>query len=189
MDRVEDLSWGTALARGLIAIVFGIILLAWPKATIGAVILVFGIWAIAGGLAGAIVAIVKRADRKHWFWSVIGGLVSMAIGIAVLVWPKPSALLVLYLIGAVALVWGLSDIFMSIGIRRSASAWSVVLLALAGIVSVAFGFYVLVHPGEGAVAIIWLVATYEIVWGVLLSTFAIAMRMTGGGGGGRHVAA
>jgi uncharacterized membrane protein HdeD (DUF308 family) len=174
------------LLRGIVGIIFGIVLLAWPKGTVSVVIWVFGLFAIAAGMMGATMAASTRHERKQWVWSLLGGLASMAIGLAVLVWPQASARLVLVLIAILALVWGASDLALAIGIRKEASTFSVIMMSLAGIISVAFGLYALIHPGKGAVAIIWLIGVYAILWGVALTiaSFSIRSLEKGGGGGG-----
>jgi len=58
-------------------------------------------------------------------------------------------------------------------------------MSLAGIASIAFGLYVLVNPGKGALAIIWLIALYELFWGVLLTLASFVIRSAQRGGGGR----
>jgi uncharacterized membrane protein HdeD (DUF308 family) len=186
MEGSGAIRWSSVLLRGIAGIVFGIVLLAWPKATVSVTIWVFGIFAIAAGMVGATVAFSGRHEREHWIWSAIGGVISMGLGIAVLVWPQASARLVLVLIAILAIVWGFSDLLLAIGIRKVASAFSVVMMTLAGIISVAFGLYALVNPGEGAVAIIWLIGVYAIAWGVVLAIASFALRgiQKGGGGGG-----
>jgi uncharacterized membrane protein HdeD (DUF308 family) len=185
MDASESIRWSSVLLRGLVGIIFGIVLLSWPKATVSVTIWVFAIFAIAAGMIGATVAFSGRHEREHWVWPVIGGVLSMIIGILVLVWPEASARLVLVLIAIMAVVWGLSDIILAIGIRKTTSAFSTVMMTLAGIISFAFGLYALVDPGKGVVAIIWLIGVYAIAWGVVLAiaSFAIRAAQKGGGGG------
>lgn len=180
----DSIRWTSVLLRGLAAVIFGIVLLAWPKATVGVTLYVFAVFAIAAGLLGGMVAFSGRHERSNWVWSVVGGLASVIIGIIVLVNPHGSAKFVLFLIALMALLWGLSDLMMAIAIRKQASAFSVWMLVLAGLVSVAFGVYALVNPGEGAVAIIWLIGIYAIVWGLFLVLASFALRSAPRGGGG-----
>jgi uncharacterized membrane protein HdeD (DUF308 family) len=184
VESLDTVRWSSVLLRGILGIIFGIVLLAWPKGTISVVIWVFGIFAIAAGMVGATMAASARHERQHWLWSVVGGIASMGVGIAVLVWPQASAKLVLVLIAIMALVWGLSDILLAIGIRKEASTFSVVMMTLAGLISVAFGIYAFANPGKGAVAIIWLIAVYAIAWGVMLAIASFAIRSGQKSGGG-----
>ena len=52
----------------------------------------------------------------------------------------------------------------------------VALLVLGGVLSVAFGIVMLVSPGSGALALIWVVASYAIAYGVLLVAFSFRLR-------------
>jgi len=187
MGDLDSVRWSSVLLRGILGIIFGVILLAWPKATVSIAIWVFGIFAIAAGMVGATVAASARHERQHWIWSVVAGIASMGIGIAILVWPEATAKLLLLLIAILALVWGVSDLLLAVGIRKEASTFSVVMMALAGLISVAFGLYALINPGEGALAIIWLISVYAIAWGVMLTiaSFAIRSVQKHGGGGAR----
>ena len=183
--EVDSVRWTSVLLRGIVAVIFGIVLLAWPQATVGVVIWVFGVFAIAAGVIGMTVAFTERRERAHWVWSIVGGLASVVVGIIVLANPHGSAKFVLFLIAIMAIIWGLSDLFMAVTIRKEASAFSVWMLVLAGLISFAFGLYALIHPGNGAVAIIWLIGVWAIAWGFVLvmASFAIRAIQKGGGGG------
>jgi uncharacterized membrane protein HdeD (DUF308 family) len=182
--EVDSIRWSSVLLRGIAGVIFGIVLLAWPQATVGVALWVFGVFAIVAGLVGGMVAFSDRHERQHWVWSIVGGLASIVIGIIVLANPHGSAKFVLFLIAIMAIIWGLSDLFMAVTIRKEASAFSVWMLVLAGLISFAFGLYALIHPGNGAVAIIWLIGIYAIAWGLVLvlASFAIRAGQRGGSG-------
>lgn len=182
--ETDSIRWTSVLLRGLVAVIFGIVLLAWPQATVGVTLYVFAIFAIMAGLVGAMIAFSGRHERSNWIWSVVGGLASIIIGFIVLLNPHGSARFVLFFIALLALLWGLSDLITAIAIRKQASAFSVWMLVLAGLVSVAFGVYALVNPGKGAVAIIWLIGIYAIAWGFFLVLASFALRSVQRGGGG-----
>ncbi|MBM3146825.1 MAG: HdeD family acid-resistance protein [Actinobacteria bacterium] len=184
MEGLEAVKWTSVLARGLVAIAFGIVLLAWPGATVFAAIVVFGAFAIITGVFGAFSAIGGRRERAHWVWSLIGGLLSIVVGVVALAYPGETAVVLLYLIAAMAIVWGVSDLFLALGIRGQLSGWGVLFLVLAGIISVAFGIYAIVNPGKGAIAILWLIGVYEIAWGLLLTMVSFAVRSAQKHGGG-----
>jgi uncharacterized membrane protein HdeD (DUF308 family) len=72
----------------------------------------------------------------------------------------------LYLIAAWAIVTGLLEVAAAIILRRELRGeW---LLALGGILSVAFGIFLAVRPGEGAIAVVWVIGLYAIVFGALV---------------------
>lgn len=182
MEGESVTRWGAVLLRGIVGILFGIVLLAWPQATVSVAFWAFAIFALAAGMVSATIAVSERRERTHWVWSALGGVASMIMGVVIIVWPESTARLLLAFIAIVALVWGLSDLVVAVGIRKQASTFSVVMMALAGLVSIAFGLYALVDPGEGALAILWLIGVYALVWGFLLVVASFGLRSVQKGG-------
>jgi len=176
MDDLQAVKWTSVLARGLIGLAFGIVLLAWPGATVLAAIIVFGVFAIVTGLFGAIAAIAGRRERERWVWSLVGGVLSVVVGIVALAYPGETARVLLFLIAALAIVWGVSDILLAFGVRGQVSGWGRLFLALAGLIALAFGIYAFANPGEGALAILWLIGIFWVAWGVLLTLVSFAIR-------------
>jgi len=174
MEGLEAVKWTSVLARGLIGLAFGIVLLAWPGATVFSAIIVFGAFAIVTGLFGAVAAVGRR--REHWVWSLVGGILSVIVGIVALAYPGETAKVLLFLIAALAIVWGVSDILLALGVRGQLSGWGRVFLVLAGLIAVAFGIYAFANPGEGALAILWLIGIFWLAWGILLTIVSFAVR-------------
>lgn len=49
-------------------------------------------------------------------------------------------------------------------------------LGLSGVVSILFAFFVIARPGEGALAVIWIIGSYSIIFGIILTAFAFRVR-------------
>ena len=113
---------------------------------------------------------------------ILGGVVGIAVGIIAAILPGITALFLLSLIGAWAIVTGAAEIVAAYRLRKAISGeW---LLALQGIISIAFGLYVWIFPGAGALAIVWLIAAFAIASGVILLMLAFRMRSLARGAGG-----
>jgi uncharacterized membrane protein HdeD (DUF308 family) len=167
--------WWTLVVRGALAVVFGLAALIWPEITLRVLVLLFGFYAVVDGLlALAAVLVGGRLVSGRRGWLVFEGIVGIATGVFTFLWPGITALVLLYLIAAWAIVTGLLEVAAAIILRRELRGeW---LLALGGIVSVAFGIFLTVRPGEGAIAVVWVIALYAIVFGVALVALGARLR-------------
>jgi uncharacterized membrane protein HdeD (DUF308 family) len=102
------------------------------------------------------------------------GLVSVAAGVLAVFMPAITALVLVLLMGANALVNGALEIILAVRLRRQVRGeW---LLGLAGLLSVVFGVLVLLFPGPGALALVWLIAAWAIAIGILLIAAGFSLR-------------
>jgi len=159
--------------RGALALIFGIVLLAYPGISLAALVLTFGAVAFVDGIAVLATAAAQREGSSRG-WMILQGILSVATGVVVWVWPDLSALALLYVIGTWAIV---------IGLLQIASAFELlldggdrVLLVLSGLVSIAFGVIMWVHPGAGALALLTLISAFAIVTGTTLLVTGFRMR-------------
>jgi uncharacterized membrane protein HdeD (DUF308 family) len=167
-------NWGWVVLRGVAAVLFGILAFAWPGITLAALVIVWGAYALADGIL-ALVAAYRVRDQGKPFWSlVIVGLLGIAAGIVTFIWPGMTALLLLLFIAAWAVVMGIFQIVAAIRLRKEIqNEW---LLALSGVLSVLFGIIMFVQPGAGALAVIWVIAAYAIVFGILLIWLGLRLK-------------
>jgi len=166
--------WKTTALRGVLAIAFAVVILIWPNIGLTALIALFGAYALVSGvttIAGVVSAPV-RGDRRAWL--VFEGLLSITVGVVVFVWPDLSALGLLYAIAAWAIALGIIE--MSLAFALPLSGGRSLLLALGGVLSVAFGVVMFAHPGAGAVALLALIAAFALVTGAIQIAFALELR-------------
>jgi uncharacterized membrane protein HdeD (DUF308 family) len=167
-------NWWTLALRGLLAVIFGVLAFIWPDVTLTVLVLLFGALALVDGLFSLFTAIRQREEYGQWWIILLEGLAGTGVGIVTIIWPGITALVLLYLIAAWALITGLMEIIAAIRLREEIQGeW---LLALAGILSVVFALILFFRPGEGALAILWFIAIYAILFGVLLILLAFRMR-------------
>jgi uncharacterized membrane protein HdeD (DUF308 family) len=166
-------NWWLILLRGVFAILFGITALVFPGITLVAFVWVFGAFALVDGLFSIAAAIRGGTMTPRW-WLAIVGIAGIAAGILAAVWPGMTALLLLTFIGAWSIVRGLFEIVGAFRLRRHIdNEW---MLIGAGALSVLFGILVLVAPGAGALALLWLIGVYAILSGLMLVGLAFRLR-------------
>jgi uncharacterized membrane protein HdeD (DUF308 family) len=168
-------SWWMLALRGGIALAFGVLALLLPGITLLTLVTLFAVYAIFGGAVWAIGAIRHRKVDDHWWVLLLGGLAGIGAGIIALAHPALTALVLILLIGANALVTGVLDIVVAIRLRRRIRGE--LLLVLSGLASIVFGAIVFLYPlGAGALALVWLVGAYAIATGLLLLALALRVR-------------
>ena len=99
-------NWWIVLLRGLAGIIFGLITFFSPEISLTALVLVFGAYAFADGVLAIVSAIRERGEGRHWWMLLLEGVMGIAAAAVTLFWPGITALALLYLIAAWALVTG-----------------------------------------------------------------------------------
>ena len=166
--------WRATALRGAVAIAFAFLILIWPSIGLTALIALFGAFALVSGLATIVGAFSVPTPGNRRVLLVIEGLLGVAVGVVVVIWPGLSALGLLYAIAAWAIAIGILEIALSLSLpisgRRS------LLLALSGLLSIAFGVIMFAKPGGGAIALLALVAAFALVSGVMHVVLALELR-------------
>jgi uncharacterized membrane protein HdeD (DUF308 family) len=176
---VDGLSrnWWVVLVRGIVGILFGIITFFAPGISLAALVLVFGAYAFVDGVLTLVSAIRRRSTTDRWWILVLEGIAGILVGIATLFVPGITALVLLYLIAAWALVTGILELAAAIRLRKViTNEW---LLALGGIVSILLGVLLIAYPGAGALAVVIWIGAYAFVFGALLVGLSLRLRTLG----------
>lgn len=173
-------SWWVLALRGLIALVFGVFALAVPGVTLISLIAVFAVYALLGGTVAVVGALRNRAGAKDWWVLLLIGVVGIVAGLLATLRPALTALALLIVIGANAIVTGVLDIVLAVRLRKYiVGEW---LLILGAATSIVFGLLILAYPGAGALALVWLIGAYALLTGALylalsLRAYAAARRV------------
>jgi uncharacterized membrane protein HdeD (DUF308 family) len=167
-------NWWVLLLRGIVAILFGILAFALPGISLASLILLFGAFCLADGLMAAWTAFSNRRQKENSWLLLIGGLVGIGVGLLTIFQPAVTALALLFYIAIWAIATGVVQVLTAIRLRQEIhNEW---MLALAGLASVALGVLLMARPGPGALAVLWLIASYAIVFGLLLVVLALEVR-------------
>ncbi len=167
-------NWWVVVLRGLAGMTFGLVTFFAPGISLAALVLVFGAYAFADGVLAIISAIRRERPGDRWWMFLLEGIAGIAAGVVTLIWPGITALVLLYVIAAWALVTGVLEIAVAIRLRKAIKGeW---LLILSGILSVALGVMLVLWPGPGALALVIWIGAYAFVFGALLLALGLRLR-------------
>lgn len=166
-------NWWMLLLRGIAAIIFGVLAFAWPGMTLLTLIMFYGAFALIDGVLAIIAAITGGAPAPRW-WLAVVGLLGIATGFLMFAMPGLTALVLLYFIGGWAVATGIFQIIGAIRLRKEIDdEWY---LILGGVVSVLFGIGVMMAPGAGALALLWVIGAYAVIIGAIMVALAFRLR-------------
>ncbi len=166
--------WWVPVIRGIAAIVFGIIAFTHPVMAIATLVLFFGAWVLIDGIFRIFGAIKHRGSDSDWAWQLVIGLIGIIVGLLTFHAPQVTALALVIYIAAWALMIGASEIVMAVKLRHEIKGeW---LLILMGLASIVFAVLLLWNPVAGAAAVIWLIAWYAVVLGILAIFFGFRLK-------------
>jgi uncharacterized membrane protein HdeD (DUF308 family) len=169
--------WWLLLLRGIAGIIFGILAFVWPGLTLLTLVILYGAFALVDGVLTLVAAFTGSAKPVLTWWLVVVGLLGIGAGVVTFAWPVITAVVLVLIIGAWALVHGIFEIIGAIQLRKEIdNEWW---LILSGAISVVFGLILLFAPGAGALGLIWAIAAYSIAFGILFIGLALRLRKHG----------
>jgi uncharacterized membrane protein HdeD (DUF308 family) len=119
-------------------------------------------------------AIGHRATDPDWGWQLVIGILGILVGFLTFHAPRITALALVIYIAAWALMIGASEIAIAVKLRREIKGeWFLILMGLASII---FAGLLLWNPVAGAAAVVWLIAWYAVVLGVLAIFFGFRLK-------------
>jgi uncharacterized membrane protein HdeD (DUF308 family) len=161
---------------GILAVIVGIIAIAWPGITILALVILFAVYAFMDAGLQAARAFSSR-NAGPVFGHLLLALIGLAAGVVALVWPGPTAFVLVIAVAAWALVGGVVEVVAGFGSGETAGTRA--LFIISGLVSVAFGILLFARPGIGAVTLALLFGLYSMIYGFSQITAGVQMRHVG----------
>jgi uncharacterized membrane protein HdeD (DUF308 family) len=167
--------WWMPVVRGLFAIAFGVLCFVAPGSSLFALVLLFGAYALVDGVLNLGHAI--GGGRQNWPALLFSGLVGIAAGVLTFMWPKITAVALVLVIAAWAIITGVAALVAAVKLRKAIHGeW---LLALEGVLSIALGVLLFLRPGAGALALVIWIGAYAVVSGILLLALGFRLRSLG----------
>jgi len=167
-------NWWAVLLRGCLAILFALVAFFAPGATIAALALLFGVYALVDGVFALTAAIIALRQHHSWWLLLLEGVIGTLVGISTFLAPLTTAFALLMIVAFWAIMTGLLQIVAAIRLRRELEGeW---LLAMGGVISVLLGILLLFEPQAGLIAWSWMIGSYAFIYGVTLLTLGWRLR-------------
>jgi uncharacterized membrane protein HdeD (DUF308 family) len=173
MSTLLAQNWWAVALRGLCGIVFGLIALYVPGATILTLVLFFAAYMLVDGILGVVAAVRAAGRHERWGLLVLEGILNIAIGVIALVWPGLTALTFVFLVAAWAIVTGVLMVVAAVRLHPEYGRWW---LILSGVASLIFGVLLVIAPLVGLVVLTWWMAAYALFFGIMLLALAFRLR-------------
>jgi uncharacterized membrane protein HdeD (DUF308 family) len=165
MLRTLAQNWWAIVLRGLCAVLFGLSAFAWPGITLAVLVSLYGAYALVEGAFAVAGALMGRRTGAFPWGVLLAGLAGIAIGVITFMSPGVTAIALVYLIATWAVLRGVFEIIAAVQLRKEIdNEW---LLGLAGVLSVVLGLFLFVAPGAGAIAVLWWIGAFALVFGIL----------------------
>jgi len=171
MRRLLGDFWWAFVLRGILAVLFGIAAIIWPGKTLELLIFIIGIYFFADGI---VIIFTAFGNKEEWWMLLIEGIISMLFGIVIFFLPGITALILLYLIAMWALFTGIFELITIFRLPKGHSGFYS--LVIMGVLSIILAILLIAFPGEGALAAIWLIGIYAILFGISTVIFGFKLR-------------
>jgi uncharacterized membrane protein HdeD (DUF308 family) len=166
-------TWWVFLLTGIASVLFGILALINPGIALAVLAIYFAAWVLVDGAANIAGALTNR-DRDGWVFMLLMGILGVLVGGYALLNPPLSMLAFLYVVSFMAVLLGATLIAMGRKVREVVEReW---ILYVTGALSILFGILILFQPAAGAISVVWMIATWAIVIGLLRIFFAFFVK-------------
>ena len=164
------------IVLGALAIIAGIIALAWPGVTVLVLVILFAVYAFTDAGVQAMRAF-SSPGAGPVFGHLLLAVLDLMAGVTALVWPAPTALVLGIVVGLWAFVSGCSEFFAAFASGETAGTRT--LFTVGGLVSIAFGTVLFARPGAGTVALALMFGLFALAYGIFQIGMGIQLRHTG----------
>jgi uncharacterized membrane protein HdeD (DUF308 family) len=144
--------------------------------TVLALVVLFAVYALIGAGLQSLLAF-SSVGAGSVFGHLLLGLIDLAAGVIALVWPGPTALVLVLVVAIWAFAGGLAEILAAF--RSGETAGTRALFTVAGLVSVAFGVVLFARPGVGAITLALLYGLFSLTYGTSQIVMGVQARRTG----------
>jgi len=164
-------NWWLIALRGVLGVIFGVIALVMPVATILALVLLFSAYMVVDGAIAIYAAIRAARKQEGWGFLLFQGIASLAAAAIAFMWPGLTVVVFVLLIAAWSIVSGC--LMLAAAMRTEQARWW---LVLGGAAALLYGFLMIVAPLSGAVVLTWWLGAFALVFGAALIILSLKLR-------------
>ncbi|HVA14169.1 MAG TPA: HdeD family acid-resistance protein [Stellaceae bacterium] len=173
MNNLLARNWWALALRGVAAILFGIVAFAMPGLTLTVLIYFFAGYLLVDGVL-ALIAGLRAAERhERWGMLALEGVLNLAAGALVVIWPAMTLLLFIYIAAFWGIVTGGALLIDAVRLHRRHGEW---LMILAGLSSLVWGVLVALFPIAGILVWAWWIGAYALIFGIAMLVLAFRLR-------------
>jgi uncharacterized membrane protein HdeD (DUF308 family) len=166
-------NWWAFVARGVLAVLFGLIAFFLPGVTMLSLVLVFAAYALADGVLAIISAVRAAKQGDRWSLFALEGIVDILLGAAAATMPSVTVVVFVALVAAWALITGSFMLAGAFELDADHGRWW---LVLAGAASIIYGALLVIAPMIGALVLTWWIGAYALVFGIAMLVAAFRLR-------------
>jgi uncharacterized membrane protein HdeD (DUF308 family) len=166
-------NWWAIALRGVFGILFGLVALTLPGATMLSLVLIFAAYMLADGVFAIIAAFRAAAFHHRWGPLGVAGIADILAGVIALAWPDITILVFVFLVAAWALVTGALILAAAFRLHWDHGRFW---LALGGVVSLLYGLLLVAAPFLGALVLTWWIGAYALLFGTSLLLVSLRLR-------------
>ena len=168
-------NWWWFLVKGLLLIAAGIAIFARPVAGYAGLSILFTLVIITSGIVQVVFAASNKDLLKGWGWTLVSGILDIAIGIYLAMYPLVTMATLPFFVG----FWLIFKSFYLMGasfdlndLRLPGWGW----LLFGGFLVLLAGFYIIYYPVAGALGIVAVSGTAFILAGILYSILSFKLK-------------
>jgi uncharacterized membrane protein HdeD (DUF308 family) len=173
MAGISKLSWTVVLGLGAGLLILGILMMVYPEPTLTIVVWLIGAVALFFGIFAVISFFTAKAEEKNLGWLMLG-LVGIAFGIIILVYPDMTVKFLMFLWGLWLIITGIVMLFAGLMAKdMKDTRW---LMVIGGILSLIVGSIFVIEPYDGAVALVWVIGLFTVIYGIIFVVLGIRLH-------------
>jgi len=172
--QVTDLKWGSFILLGLLAMVFGILIAAFPQATTTLLIELIGIFIIILSFGAIMMSATAPGGLKGSILLAIVGIIGFFFGIATILSPYVMGKVIFILAGIALLIGGVIGLILAISEKHMTHRG---LFAVQAILSLILGILIMAGPVIGAALLVIIIAAYFVIWGIISVIMGVMIKM------------